>query len=170
MILPSPSLARIDKKKASSLFFVAKWVAFSLFGVFTFTVIGRVFPFAVLQPAWQLALALAIISYAYMPLLAISLVLLADRLEDRSSIKASTNIKDSNLLKQLRNFAIPAALGFLLLIPLQAYNAVKIARQNYAQAQQELIKVQKALGSIQQAQTEMQLRTALQSFPGLPEQ
>lgn len=159
-----------EKKKVASLFFICKWVAISLFGVFLFTVIGRAFPFALLLPAWQSGLVVAILSYAYMPLLAVCLVILADRLEDRSSILASVSLSQANFIKQLRMLSIAAALGFIFIIPLQGYNTVKINRQTHAQGLQTLKATQRSLSALKQAQTESQLRLALQGFPGLPQQ
>ena len=158
------------KKKSRSLFIVFKWVSIAFFGAFIFTVTGQLYPYSILLPAWQSQLTITIISYGYMPLLAVCLVLAADRLEDYSALSNWQRLNRTNFIKLLTNLSLIAAMGFILLVPLQIYTAMTINKQTLAQGLKTLEVAKRSLPAIEQSQTEAQLRKALQGFPGLSQQ
>lgn len=88
-------------------------VALVLFVVFATAVLGVAFPFLPLDPGWQLRMAGALIQAAPFPLVGLALLQLAMQLDPEDPILWRRWRRSSRL-------AVAAALGFLLLLPLQA--------------------------------------------------
>ena len=80
--------------------------------LFAFLVAAALFPLQLLDPVWQLRLAAALINTAPFPLLGLALIQIAAELGPHDPLLKSR----ARLCSQL---AIAAALGFLMLLPLQ---------------------------------------------------
>ncbi len=104
-------------------------VALVLFVLFASLVAAALFPLQLLDPAWQLRLAGALINTAAFPLLGLALLQIAAELGPHDPLMKSR----ARLCAQL---AVAAALGFLLLLlPLQTIAGLQTSRSlNNAQA------------------------------------
>jgi hypothetical protein len=103
-------------------------VALVLFVLFASLVAAALFPLQLLDPAWQLRLAGTLINSAAFPLLGLALLQIAAELGPHDPLLKSR----ARLCSQL---AVAAALGFLLLLPLQTIAGLKTSRSlNNAQA------------------------------------
>ena len=103
-------------------------VALVLFVLFTSLVAPALFPLQLLDPAWQLRLAGTLINTAAFPLLGLALLQIAAELGPHDPLLKSR----ASLCSQL---AVAAALGFLLLLPLQTIAGLRTSRTvNNAQA------------------------------------
>jgi hypothetical protein len=103
-------------------------VALVLFVLFASLVAAALFPLQLLDPAWQLRLAGTLINTAAFPLLGLALLQIAAELGPHDPLLKSR----ARLCSQL---AVAAALGFLLLLPLQTIAGLKTSRSlNQAQA------------------------------------
>jgi len=103
-------------------------VALVLFVLFASLVAPALFPLQLLDPAWQLRLAGTLINTAAFPLLGLALL----------QIAAELGPHDPQLKNRARlcaQLAVAAALGFLLLLPLQTIAGLQTSRTvNNAQA------------------------------------
>jgi hypothetical protein len=103
-------------------------VALVLFGLFASQVAAVLFPLQLFDPAWQLRLAGTLINTAAFPLLGLALL----------QIAAELGPHDPQLKNRARlcaQLAVAAALGFLLLLPLQTIAGLRTSRTaNNAQA------------------------------------
>ncbi|MEI6112067.1 MAG: HpsJ family protein, partial [Cyanobium sp. ELA712] len=103
-------------------------VALVLFVLFASLVAAVLFPLQLLDPAWQLRLAATLINTAPFPLLGLALLQVAAELGPHDPLLKNR----ARLCSQL---AVAAALGFLLLLPLQPIAGLKTSRSlNTAQA------------------------------------
>jgi hypothetical protein len=103
-------------------------VALVLFVLFVSLVAAALFPLQLLDPAWQLRLAGTLINGAPFPLLGLALLQIAAELGPHDPLLKNR----ARLCSQL---AVAAALGFLLLLPLQTIAGLKTSRSlNQAQA------------------------------------
>ena len=96
-------------------------VGLVLFVLFATVVAGALVPFLPLEAAWQLRLAAALVNAASLPLMGLALLQMASALAP-----------DDNLLKERHRkysqLAVFAALGFLLLLPLQTVAGLRQSR------------------------------------------
>jgi hypothetical protein len=103
-------------------------VALVLFVLFASLVAAALFPLQLLDPAWQLRLAGTLINGAPFPLLGLALLQIAAELGPHDPLLK----KRARLCSQL---AVAAALGFLLLLPLQTVAGLQTSRSlNQAQS------------------------------------
>ena len=103
-------------------------VALVLFVLFASLVAAALLPLQLLDPAWQLRLAGTLINSAPFPLLGLALLQIAAELGPHDPLLKSR----ARLCNQL---AVAAALGFLLLVPLQTIAGLQTSRTaNNAQA------------------------------------
>ncbi len=103
-------------------------VALVLFVLFASLVAAALFPLLLLDPAWQLRLAAALINSAAFPLLGLALLQIAAELGPHDPLL-------KNRARLCSRLAVAAALGFLLLLPLQTIAGLQTIRTvNNAQA------------------------------------
>ncbi len=106
--MPSAAfLARLSATAATALFFV-----------YGFTVASVALPIKLFDMAWQISVINAVINNSTIPLEGVVLAHLAAYLDPSEP-------RFEAFCKNLRSWAIPATLGFLLIIPLQTYNLAK---------------------------------------------
>lgn len=89
-------------------------IAIALFIVYTASVLARIIPFRLLLASWQLEFSASLIDAAPIALLGLILVHLAAYVDPSSPLLKQRK-------QQLSRMAVAAALGFLLLIPLNVY-------------------------------------------------
>lgn len=138
---------------------ILQWVAYALFLAFLAQVITTFFPIALLQPQWIARVGAVLRGTASLPLLGTVLILLANMID-------GTVLPSSQQLRQIRRIATIAALGFLLLIPLQSYATVRGINSQVQERQAELNRVISAANKLQKATTEQDLREAIRAIPG----
>ncbi|MFN9532421.1 MAG: HpsJ family protein [Cyanobacteriota bacterium] len=136
-----------------------QWIAYSLILVFLAQVITSLFPLALLQPQWMVRVSTALRGTASLPLLALGLFMLAGLIDEEV-------LPSGRQLKLMRQIATYAAIGFLLLVPLQSYGRVRSINNQVQESQAQLNKLAAAANQIQQATTEQQLRQAIREIPG----
>ncbi|MFN9058358.1 MAG: HpsJ family protein [Cyanobacteriota bacterium] len=136
-----------------------QWIAYSLILVFLAQVITSLFPLALLQPQWMVRVSTALRGTASLPLLALGLFMLAGLIDEEV-------LPSGRQLKLMRQIATYAAIGFLLLVPLQSYGLVRSINNQVQESQAQLNKLAAAANQIQQATTEQQLRQAIREIPG----
>jgi len=103
-------------------------VALVLFVLFGSLVAPVLFPLQLLDPAWQLRLAGTLINTAAFPLLGLALLQIAAELGPHDPLL-------KNRARLCAQLAVAAALGFLLLLPLQTIAGLRTSRTaNNAQA------------------------------------
>ena len=138
-------------------------VAFVLFVLFATVVAGALIPLRLLDPVWQLSLSAVLVNAAPFPLLGLALLQLA----------AAFSPHDNLLKRRQRSFsrlALAAALGFLLLIPLQTVAGLSQNR-TITNAQSSRIKLAESkLSALRQvvasAGSNAELNQALQNLQG----
>jgi hypothetical protein len=136
-----------------------QWLAYALFLVFLAQVITSLFPFGLLQPQWMVRVSGTLRGTASLPLMATALLMLANMID-------SEVMPSSDQLRLIRKISTFAAIGFLLLIPLQSYGAVGSIRGQVQEGQAQLDRLAKAANQVQKATSEQQLREAIRSIPG----
>ena len=152
---------RVEQQRLSSsqVADAIQWVAYALLLVFLAQVISALFPLALLQPAWMVRVSAALRGTASLPLLALGLFLVAGLID-------AEVLPSSRQLKWMRQIATFAAIGFLLLIPMQSYGLVRSINSQVQESQAQLNKLAAAANQIQQSVTEQQLREAIRQIPG----
>lgn len=136
-----------------------QWLAYALFLVFLAQVVFALFPIGVLQPEWIVRVSGTLRSTASLPLMATAMLLLANMIDPEV-------MPSSDQLKLMRRIATIAAIGFLLLIPLQSYASVGLIRVQVQDSQAQLKRLADAANKVQTADNEQQLREAIRSIPG----
>jgi len=122
---------------SSTIFFsrLAAKAAMALFFIYAFNVAAVALPIRPLATAWQISMVDVIINNSIFPLLGLVLAHLAAYLDPSEP-------RFEAFSQNLRRWALLATLGFLLIIPLQAYNLAKEVgsfRQNAATEQRAYI-------------------------------
>jgi len=136
-----------------------QWLSFALILVFLAQVITALFPIALLQPEWMVRFSGSLRGIASLPLIALGLIMLANMID--------VNVMPSRRHLQLfRRIGSLAAIGFLLLIPLQTYGTVVGIRSQLQQGQAQLNSLSSAAELVQNARNEPQLRDAIRAIPG----
>ena len=141
MVNPSHSADRLDLALRLYL------VALALLAFFALTILNGALPLRLLDPAWFEAMVQLLLSQAFLPLVALVLLHLAVVLNP-----------DSTRLRSRRDryarFALAAALGFVLLIPLHLGATWSLLNKQNSNAQeQQLIQGQAVIGQLRQAIT-----------------
>ncbi len=136
-----------------------QWLAYALFIVFLAQVITSLFPVALLQPQWMVRVSATIRGTASLPLLGTALLMLANLLD--GDVMPSTD-----QLRLIRRLVTVAAIGFLLLIPLQSYGTVGLIRSQVQEGQGQLKRLSDAANQLQKAANEQELRDAIRAIPG----
>ncbi|MFN9623178.1 MAG: hypothetical protein ACK587_10165 [Cyanobacteriota bacterium] len=136
-----------------------QWVSFALIIVFLAQVITALFPIAILQPQWMVRVSGTLRGTASLPLMAMGLMMLALMVD-------GDVMPSSDHFRLIRRTATVAAIGFLLLIPLQSYGSVAIIRSEVQESQGQLKRLADSANLLQRATDEQQLREAIRAIPG----
>jgi hypothetical protein len=136
-----------------------QWLSFALILVFLAQTIATIFPIALLQPEWMVRFSGSLRGIASLPLIALGLIMLSNMIDDKV-------MPSSSHLQLFRRIASLAAIGFLLLIPLQTYGTVVGIRSQLQQNQTQLNRLTSAAELVENASNELQLRDAIRAIPG----
>lgn len=120
------------------------WVALVLLALYATIVLSAALPMRLADPAWQLRLQTAVVNASAFPLVGLALLHLASDL----------NPGDETLARRTGFFArlaVPIALGFLLLIPLQGYLLWQQSSTVVSGAINQLARQERTLVSLRQA-------------------
>jgi len=140
-----------------------QYIGYGLIGLFFAFLLKLVLPLAILQPSWQLQLANALRTTAIFPLLGAVMLLLAQLLRPTSASLAAQ-------LVLVRRLGVAAAIGFLLLIPLQIHAGLSLLGAGNTSELAALRQVKEVGEEIRRANTEPAMRLALSHLPGAPAQ
>ena len=152
-----------DTEARRELSLVFQYIGYGLFGLFVAFLLKLLLPVALLQPAWQLKLASALRTTALFPLLGAVLLLLAQLLRSQS-----TRLADQ--VQWMRRLAFFAAIGFLLLIPLQTHAGLKLLGDGNSEELRAMRQVKQVAEEIRLAKSEAALKRAISQLPGAPAQ
>jgi hypothetical protein len=137
-------------------------IPFALFLAFGAAVLAGSLPLAPLDPLWQLRVCTLLVDNAALPLLGLVLLHLAVHVQPGGRLQARRDAA--------ARWAVAAACGFLLLLPLQAVAAWRVystagvtQNQQLATAQQRLTQIRQAIDA---AATPQDLQTRLQALRG----
>ena len=136
-----------------------QWLAYALLIVFIAQFLTSIFPLALLQPQWMVRVSAVLRGAASFPLLAMGLFLIANMFDPQV-------LPSSNQLKLMRRICAIAAIGFLLLIPLQSFGAIRSINNQVDESQAQLNQIASAANKIQSAKNEQELREAIRLIPG----
>ncbi len=130
---------------------------------FALQLAALLFPIQLLDPAWQWRLATTLINGAFLPLLALALLQIAVVLAPADPFLR----RRQRLFRQL---AVAAALGFLLLLPLQLSAGLRQSSALGSAQQQRIASAERRLIALRQATTKAasasELNTNLQRLKG----
>jgi hypothetical protein len=149
------------KIRSESFAEILQWVAIALFIVFLAIVLAAMLPLEILDSRWQVRVISALLGSSSLPLIGVVLMLLANYLDEAFSPFGS-NIR---LIRRLAGFA---AIGFLLLIPLQITAGTRLLNQQSGNEVGQLKVLQGAADLIRSANNEEDLKNALRKLPGAP--
>jgi hypothetical protein len=149
------------KIRSESFADILQWVAIALFIVFLAILLAAMLPLEILDFSWQVRVISALLGSSSLPLIGVVLMLLANYLDDGFSPFGSN-------IKLIRRLAGLAAIGFLLLIPLQITAGNRLLNQQSGNEVGQLKVLQVSLESIRSANNEEDLKNALRKLPGAP--
>jgi hypothetical protein len=149
------------KIRSESFADILQWVAIALFIVFLAILLAAMLPLEILDSRWQVRVISALLGSSSLPLIGVVLMLLANYLDDGFSPFGSN-------IKLIRRLAGLAAIGFLLLIPLQITAGNRLLNQQSGNEVGQLKVLQGSLESIRSANNEEDLKNALRKLPGAP--
>jgi hypothetical protein len=120
------------------------WVALVLLALYATIVLSAAVPVRLADPAWQLRLYNAVVNASAFPLVGLALLHLSSDLNpDNETIGRRAGF--------FARLAVPIALGFLLLIPLQGYLLWQQGRNVTSGANNQLERQERALASLREA-------------------
>jgi hypothetical protein len=149
------------KIRSESFADILQWVAIALFIVFLAILLAAMLPLEILDSRWQVRVISALLGSSSLPLIGVVLMLLANYLDEGFSPFGSK----IRLIRRLAGFA---AIGFLLLIPLQITAGTRLLNQQSGNEVSQLKVLQGAADSIRSANNEEDLKNALRKLPGAP--
>ncbi len=140
---------------------ILQWVALALFIVFLAILLAAILPLEILDSRWQVRVISALLGSSSLPLIGVVLILFSNFLDENVSPIGSK----ISLLRRLSGFA---AIGFLLLIPLQITAGSRLLNQQSGNEVTQLKVLQRAADAIRSSNNEADLKNALRQLPGAP--
>ncbi len=138
-----------------------QWVGIALLGIFLTLLLASLWPVTLLQPTWLQRAIDVTQNLGINALLGAVLLVLAQLLDPQ-------NERIGRRVARVRRLASWAALGFLLLVPLQAYTGIRLLKERARNEATELGRIERATKAIEAATTDAELRTAIGQLPGAP--
>ena len=138
-----------------------------LIGIYIVSFIAAGIPTNINDPKWPTLILDSLLDRAFLPLIGAALILLANHMDRRSAIISKHR-------KWVQKFAPLAALGFLLIIPLQGLASYNLSIAAKREATQKTTNLTRAMTKIRAAQDEAALlagisEAGIQNFPpGMP--
>lgn len=139
---------------------IFQWTGIALLGIYLVTVLAAALPIRLLDPAWIERVAGSLRGGVSFPLIAVALIFADAYFGDPH--------QRETYLPTLARLSYLAALGFFLLIPLQAWASVGLLNRVAAQEREQLQVFSRALERIRLSLTQEQLSEAIVSIPGAP--
>jgi len=150
-----------NKVRSEDFADILQWVALGLFIVFLAILLAAMLPLEILDSRWQVKVISALLGSASLPMVGVVLILFANFIDEGVSPFGSK----ISLFRRLAGFA---AIGFLLLIPLQITAGSRLLNQQSGNEVTQLKTLQRAADAIRLANSEADLKTALRQLPGAP--
>lgn len=141
--------------------FVLQWLAVALLLAYLISVLAAIYPFALLDPAWQQAFCDNVRGGASFPAVACGLFVVALQFDPLVQPLQGQ-------LVTLRRLALVASIGFLLLIPLQAHAGFALLQQAKEQDLGAVRELAVVIQNLRNATSEPGLRQAIAGLPGAP--
>lgn len=146
--------------RSAEVGFALHWGGVALLGIYGVTVLAAAIPIRLLDPAWINRVCGSLRGGVSFPLIALALMLVSAWLEDPEHQRT--------YLPGVSRLAYLAALGFVLLIPLQAWASVSLLQQASAREKEQLKVFDRGLERIRLSLNQEQLSEAIASIPGAP--
>lgn len=159
--MPSPNPWQQPPSSGSDIASILVLLGLALLLVYLVTVLFAMFPLQLLLPEWQLRLAGSLRGGASFPIEGMALILIANRIDPNSASIARWR-------DRLRQLAVIAALGFLLLIPLQLFASVTQLKLVRDQDLQLISRLSSATKAVSAARTAPEFAAAVAQLPGSP--
>lgn len=160
--MPAPEDWVTSEPKHRDVAWLLHWAGITLLGVYVTTLLFIMWPFALLQPAWQQRIGSSLHGSASFALEGAVLLVLAHLVAPEVDTIA-------NRVRWMRRMASWAAIGFALLVPLQIYSGAKLISERTAQERQQLQGLSRTIIAIEKADSEAQLKSILEGMQGVPE-
>lgn len=151
-------VSSIDRHEAAQ---ILQWSSLALILVFLVNVLFSAYPIALARPEWQLQLCNQLRGGASFALVSALLMVIALQLD-------SGTLPLADWLGTFRRLCLVAAIGYLLLIPLQTAASLGVARAASGQERQLSRILNQKIQAVRNADTEEKLREAISSLPGAP--
>ena len=120
------------------------WVARILFVLFLCVIVGAALPLNVLDPTWQLSVFSAVVNTSGYPLVGMGLLHLAADLDHSNELL-------HNQRRLCARLAVPVALGFVLMVPLQSFLLWQQNSTTIAGQEAQLTRRERSLSDLRQA-------------------
>jgi len=150
-----------NKVRSEDFADILQWAALALFIVFLAILLAAILPLQILDSRWQVKVISALLGSASLPLVGVVLILFANFIDEGVSPFGSK----ISLFRRLAGFA---AIGFLLLIPLQITAGSRLLNQQSGNEVTQLKVLQRAADAIRSSNNEADLKNALRQLPGAP--
>lgn len=166
-MISDPSAVDVDRHEAdlrelNEKVAPLRWSAVALFVVYAATVLGTLIPLQLRDAVWQQSAVNVLINNAVIPLVGLALLQLLRLIHP--DLRPTRE-----LLRSTSRWALPAAIGFLLLVPVQGAVAFRVLNQTDARdlgrSQETRQQIGRLRVAIQTAGTSQEL---IRSVPGLP--
>jgi uncharacterized integral membrane protein len=141
------------------LAWVVHWVGAAILGFFVVGVLYNSWPVALLKPAWMQTTSDLLVQSSFAFLIGALLMAAAAVLDPNNDVIT----KRANLVRRLASWA---AIGYLLLIPVQVYAGVKLLQAQKQEQAELLSQVTAATNAIQKSTNLAELRQAYEKIPG----
>jgi hypothetical protein len=137
-----------------------KWIGIGLLGTYVATVIAAALPVKFMDPIWINRICGSIRGGVSFPLEAMALIMIGAYLQRTG--------KEPPMVTDFRRLCSWAALGFLLMIPLQSWAGQKLTDLAVQNQQARIEPAQKALKAVYAATNAEELLNAIRIIPGAP--
>jgi hypothetical protein len=137
-----------------------KWIGIGLLGIYVATVVAAALPVKLMDPIWINRICGSIRGGVSFPLEAMALIMIGAYLQRTG--------KEPPMVTDFRRLCSWAALGFLLMIPLQSWAGQKLTDLAVQNQQARIEPAQKALKAVYAATNAEELLNAIRIIPGAP--
>lgn len=137
-----------------------KWIGISLLGVFVATAVAAALPVKLMDSIWINRICGSIRGGVSFPLIAMALIMIGAYLQRTG--------KEPPMVTNFRRLCSWAALGFLLMIPLQSWAGQKLINLAVQKQQARIEPSEKALKAVYASTSAEQLLDAIRLIPGAP--
>ena len=137
-----------------------EWIGIGLLGIYVTTVVAAALPVKLMDPIWINRICGSIRGGVSFPLEAMALIMIGSYLQRTG--------KEPPMVTDLRRLCSWAALGFVLMIPLQSWAGQKLIDLAVQNQQARIEPSQKALKAVYAATSAEELLNAIRMIPGAP--